>query len=65
VSSVFRWNCSICFSNICVEICPQINHMKLNEHTWKLILLPNVYIARFKKFLFIALFRTLGIINFT
>jgi hypothetical protein len=39
-----------------VGIRPQIDHMKLDKHTRRLLLSPNVCIARSKLFLFIALF---------
>jgi hypothetical protein len=39
-----------------VGICPQINHMKLDEHTQRLLLSPSVRIARSKLFLFLLLF---------
>jgi hypothetical protein len=39
-----------------VGICPQINHMKLDKHTWRLLLSPSVRIARSELVLYFLLF---------
>jgi hypothetical protein len=39
-----------------VEICPQFNHIKLDEHTRRQNLSPSVSVARSKLFLFLLLF---------
>jgi hypothetical protein len=46
-----------------VRIRPQINHMKLNKHTRRLLLSPSVRIARSKLFLFISVFSTLAVLQ--
>jgi hypothetical protein len=46
-----------------VRIRPHIDHMKLDEKTWRLLLSPSVRIARSKLFLFISVFLQLAVLQ--